>query len=67
MAAQTVYGAALMVKETGTHPAQLKDNVASPGGTTIEGIHKLEALGLRNACISAVEAATEKNKKLVKK
>ena len=51
-----------MVKETGTHPALLKDSVASPGGTTIEAIHKLEELGLRNCLISAVEAATLKGK-----
>ena len=44
------------------HPAILKDNVASPGGTTIEGIHKLESLGFRNCIISAAEAATLKAK-----
>ena len=61
LAAQTVYGAARMVLETGIHPAQLKDNVASPGGTTIEAIHKLESLGFRNTVISAIESATEKS------
>ena len=56
-----------MVLETGIHPGQLKDNVASPGGTTIEAIHKLEQLGFRNAAISAVEAASEKTRLLAKK
>ncbi|MCF6154778.1 MAG: pyrroline-5-carboxylate reductase [Candidatus Brocadia sp.] len=64
LAAQTVLGAAKMVLETGQHPAQLKDAVTSPGGTTIEGISKLEDSGLRSAMINAVEAATLKSKKL---
>ncbi len=64
LAAQTVLGAARMVLETGQHPAQLKDAVASPGGTTIEGISKLEDGGLRSAMINAVESATVKSKKL---
>ncbi len=64
LAAQTVMGAAKMVLETGQHPAQLKDAVTSPGGTTIEGISKLEDGGLRSAFINAVEAATLKSKKL---
>ncbi len=64
LAAQTVLGAAKMVLETGQHPAQLKDAVTSPGGTTIEGISKLEDGGLRSAMINAVEAATLKSKKL---
>jgi pyrroline-5-carboxylate reductase len=64
LAAQTVFGSAKMVLETGLHPAKLKDDVASPGGTTIEGISKLEEGGLRAALISAVEAATLKSQKL---
>lgn len=64
LAAQTVLGAAKMVLETGQHPAQLKDAVTSPGGTTIEGISKLEESGLRSATIHAVEAAAVKSKKL---
>lgn len=64
LAAQTVLGAARMVLETGQHPAQLKDAVTSPGGTTIEGISKLEEGGLRSAMINAIEAATLRSKKL---
>ncbi len=64
LAAQTVHGASKMVLDSGLHPGQLKDNVASPGGTTIEGIHKMEELGLRNAAISAVVAAATKSKEL---
>ena len=64
LAAQTVLGAAKMVIETGEHPGALKDAVASPGGTTIEGIHELEKGKLRATVMNAVRAATEKSKKL---
>lgn len=64
LAAQTVSGAARMVLQTGLHPGALKDQVASPGGTTIEGLHELEKGKLRGTVISAVRAATEKSKKL---
>ena len=64
LAAQTVLGSAKMVLETGLHPGALKDMVASPGGTTIEGLHELEKGGLRGTLISAVRAASEKSKKL---
>ena len=64
LAAQTVLGSAKMVMETGLHPAALKDMVASPGGTTIEGLHELEKGKLRGTVISAVRVATEKSKKL---
>ncbi|MGO8839275.1 MAG: pyrroline-5-carboxylate reductase [Limisphaerales bacterium] len=64
LAAQTVLGAAKMVLETGQHPGALKDQVTSPGGTTIEGLHELEKGRLRAVVMSAVRAATEKSKKL---
>jgi pyrroline-5-carboxylate reductase len=66
LAAQTVLGAAKMVLETGQHPGALKDQVTSPGGTTIEGLHELEKGRLRAVVMSAVRAATEKSKKLGK-
>jgi len=64
LAAQTMFGSAKMVLETGLHPGALKDMVTSPGGTTIEGLHELEKGKVRGALISAVRAATEKSKKL---
>jgi len=60
MAAQTVFGAAKMVLETGKHPGQLKDAVASPGGTTIAGLHVLEKAGFRGILMDAVLAATNR-------
>jgi len=66
LAAQTVYGTAKMMLESGIHPAELKDKVSSPGGTTIEGIKELEVHGLRGSVISAVESATRRSKELSK-
>ena len=66
LAAQTLIGAAKMVLETGEHPGKLKDNVCSPGGTTIEGIFALERGGMRAAVMDAVGATVEKNNRMMK-
>ncbi len=67
LAAQTVLGSAKMVLETGEHPAQLKDFVASPGGTTISGIHHLEDANCRSAFMGAVSAAAKRSRELGEK
>ena len=66
LAAQTVLGAATMVLKTGKHPGQLKDAVASPGGTTIAGIKELEKNAFRYGIMSAVEAAANRATELGK-
>ncbi|HEY6077556.1 MAG TPA: pyrroline-5-carboxylate reductase [Polyangiaceae bacterium] len=60
LAAQTVYGSAKLLLETGEHPGRLKDMVTSPGGTAIAGLHTLESGGLRRTLIDAVDAATKR-------
>jgi pyrroline-5-carboxylate reductase len=64
LAAQTVLGAGKMVIETGKHPAELKDMVTSPGGTTIEGLGVLERGGFRGLLIQAVEAGCQRSREL---
>jgi pyrroline-5-carboxylate reductase len=64
LTAQTVLGAAKMVQETGEHPAELKDLVATPGGTTIAALALLEQAGFRSALIEAVGAAANRSKEL---
>jgi len=64
LAAQTVLGAARMVLETGLHTGALKDQVTSPGGTTIAGIHALERGAIRATLIDAVQAATQRSSEL---
>lgn len=66
MVAQTMLGAATMVLESGTHPAVLKDQVCSPGGTTIAGVCALENQGLRNALMKATDACYERAEEISK-
>ena len=64
LAAQTVYGSAKLLLDTGQHPGALKDMVTSPGGTAIAGLHTLESGGLRRTLIDAVETATKRAEEL---
>ena len=64
LAAQSVLGSAKMVLETGEHPAKLKDNVCSPGGTTIEAVLELEETGFRSSVMSAMKKCSKKSKKM---
>jgi pyrroline-5-carboxylate reductase len=64
LAIQTVLGTAELLQTTGIHPAELKDRVTSPGGTTIAGISHLESVGFRSALIEAVRTAYERSREL---
>jgi pyrroline-5-carboxylate reductase len=66
LALSTVLGTATLLRETKLHPAELKDRVTSPGGTTIAGIAQLEKAGFRSALIEAVKAATARSQELGK-
>jgi len=64
LAAQTLKGAAAMVLETGKHPGELKDQVCSPGGTTIAGVEALERANFRASAMGAVTAAAARSTEL---
>jgi pyrroline-5-carboxylate reductase len=66
LATQTVYGAAKLVRDTGKHPAILRDEVTTPGGTAIAAVSELESHGLRTMMINAVATATDRSKQLNK-
>ncbi|XP_040288597.1 pyrroline-5-carboxylate reductase 3 isoform X2 [Bufo bufo] len=67
IAAQTLLGAAKMMLETGEHPAKLRSDVCTPGGTTIHGLHELERGALKATVMNAVEAATKRARDLDKR
>lgn len=60
-AAQTLYGSGLVAVQSGLHPAVLRDQVTSPAGTTIAGIHAMEKAGVRTAIADAVRASYERS------
>jgi pyrroline-5-carboxylate reductase len=64
LALETVHGAARLARESGEHPALLRERVTSPGGTTVAGIAALEAHGFRSAIFEAVRAATARSREL---
>ncbi len=64
LAVETTIGSAMTIKELKKHPAELRNMVTSPGGTTAEGLLQLESGGLRSMILKAVIAAYEKSKKL---
>jgi len=64
LATETLAGTAALLEETGEHPAQIKDRVSSPGGTTIAGLAVLEQRGVRGALIDAVVAAATRAREL---
>lgn len=66
LASQSMLGAAKMVLETGKHPDQLRDEVCSPGGTTIVGVKILEDMGMRSAMSNAVDGTIERSREMSK-
>lgn len=64
LAVQTIQGAARLLQETNEHPGKLKDQVTSPGGTAIAGLHTLEEGGLRTTIMNAVKAAAQRSREL---
>jgi pyrroline-5-carboxylate reductase len=64
LAVQTLFGSAMLARETGKHPAELRNMVTSPGGTTAEGLKAFEEAGLRGTVMGAIEAAYERAKDL---
>ncbi|XP_077391039.1 pyrroline-5-carboxylate reductase 3 isoform X2 [Festucalex cinctus] len=67
IASQTVLGAGQLLLESDKHPAQLRSEVCTPGGTTIYGLHALEQGGVRASTMTAVQAATERARELGRK
>lgn len=67
IASQTILGAGRLLKDSGKHPAQLRSEVCTPGGTTIFGLHAMEQGGFRAATMNAVEAATERAREFGRK
>ena len=61
---QTLYGAATMLKETGQHPTVLREQVSSPGGTTMAAVRQLDDHKVRAAFVTAMEAAAQRSKQL---
>lgn len=61
---QTALGSAVMLRDTGEHPVRLREDVTSPGGTTINAIRELERHGVRAAMLAAIEAARDRAREL---
>jgi pyrroline-5-carboxylate reductase len=61
---QTAIGSAIMLRDSGEHPVQLREAVTSPGGTTIAAIRELENHGVRAALLAALEAARDRSRAL---